>query len=305
MARVVLLTTGTMEEKAFAASLRRLFPDHEFVSKPRFDGFTSARLPPDARTVRAKGGLLNLEKFAKQIIGCFAPGARTDRPRPDFVLALEDVELPNQSEPGNITQALRDAVSHNLGSWKMDGASAGRTREALRTRCSFHLMAPMTEAYFFADPAAFARATAPGPHRVCRLDAATCDVEAFHVDDPAYTAAPSVPKPDRMRHDWRIDDRHRHPKHYLGYLTDEQLDGRARYQETEHGASALAGLDWPTVVRRGDRAPPVARFARSLLADLCDMLDARPESLDDAELQPADCHPLTWPPPRDPVLRNL
>ncbi|MBA3546982.1 MAG: hypothetical protein H0T76_10905 [Nannocystis sp.] len=305
MARVVLLTTGAMEEKAFAGSLRRLFPDHEFISKPRFDGFTSARLPPDYETYRERRHLLNLEKFAKEIIGCFAPGGRTDRPRPDFVLALEDVELHNDGEPGNITRALRDAVTHNLGTWKMEGSKADRTREDLRTRCSFHLMAPMTEAYFFADPGAFARATAPGPERRCRLDAATCDVEAFRVEDPEFQATASVPKQHRERHDWRIDERHRHPKSYLGYLTDTKLDGRARYQETVHGVSALAELDWPGVVRRGARATAVARFARSMLADLSDMLETPPVGLEDDELQPADCHPLTWPPPRDRVLRNL
>lgn len=305
MARIVLLTTGAMEEKAFAASLRRLFPDHEFVSKPRFDGFTSAPLPPDYDALRERRPLLNLEKFAREIIGCFAPGGRIDRPRPDYVLALEDVELPNQAAPGNITCALRDAVMYNLDAWRMDGAKAERTREDLRTRCSFHLMAPMTEAYFFADPAAFVRATAPGPHRPCRLDAMTCDIEAFQVDDTDYVTAPSVPKPDRMRHDWRVDERHRHPKHYLGYLTDERLDGRARYQETVHGTSALAALDWPVVVRRGDRAAAAARFARSMLADLGNMLGTDPKGLEHPELQPTDCHPLTWPPPRDPVLRNL
>jgi len=305
MARVVLLTTGAMEERAFAGSLRRLFPDHEFVSKPRLDGFTSAPLPPDYASFR--GGLPppNVQKFATNLIGCFAPGGRMDRPRPDYVLALEDVELCNDGEPGNITRALRDAVTRSLGTWKMEGAKAERTREDLRTRCSFHLMAPMTEAYFFADPGALARATAPGAHRPCRLDATTCDVEAFRVEDPEFLAAPTVPKQDRARHDWRIDERRRHPKSYLGYLTDERLDGRARYQETVHGVSALADLDWPAVVRRGARAAAVARFARSMLADLCDMLGTPATGLDDVELQPADCHPLTWPPPRDRVLRNL
>ena len=46
MARVVLITTGRMEETALAASLRRIFPAHDFHCPPCLAGFTSAALPP-------------------------------------------------------------------------------------------------------------------------------------------------------------------------------------------------------------------------------------------------------------------
>ncbi|HEY0138642.1 MAG TPA: hypothetical protein VGB85_31375, partial [Nannocystis sp.] len=97
----------------------------------------------------------------------------------------------------------------------------------------------------------------------------------------------------------------RHPKRYLGYLTDAGLDGKARYEETTHGKAALADLDWPVVVRGDGREPAAARFARSMLADLADMLGPSPYLPEAEALEPADCHALTWPPPHHNVLRNL
>ena len=79
MARVVLLTTGSMEELAFPRSLARLFPGHDFIARPRMDGFTSSMLPPDYAALRDKRPLLNIEKFAKTLIGLFA-GGRSDAP---------------------------------------------------------------------------------------------------------------------------------------------------------------------------------------------------------------------------------
>ncbi|MFV8754519.1 hypothetical protein ACNOYE_28555 [Nannocystaceae bacterium ST9] len=304
MARVVLITTGSMEELAFPRSLARLFPEHEFIARPRLDGFTSFTLPPDYAALRDERPLLNIEKFAKTLIGQIA-GGRRDEPRVDYVVALEDMELRNSAAPERITRALRDAVARNLEGWG-DGSTPRRLGDALRARCSFHLMAPMTEAYFFADPTAFARATAPGPHHPCCFDPGVRDVEDFHVEDPRYLEVPAVPKPARKRHDWRCEDRQGHPKRYLEYLTDAELDGKGRYTETIHGCAALTELDWPTVVRGDARAPTVfARFARSLMADLVDMLGSSPVCPDLDALEVEHCHALTWPPPAENILRNL
>jgi hypothetical protein len=272
MARVVLITTGSMEELAFPRSLARLFPEHEFVAL-RMLSFTSAPLPPNYAELREKRAWLNIEKFATKMVGQIA-GGRRDEPRADFVIGIEDMELCNAATPEHITGALRDAVDHSLANWG-DAPTRKRLGEAIRNQCSFHLMTPMTEAYFFADPAALARATAPAPDRPCRFDPSTCDVEEFHVDDPVYVGVPVVPKRQRVRNDWRCEDRHGHPKHYVAYLTDAQLDGKARYSETKQGCDALADLDWPAIVR-SDRSPAVARFARSFLADLVDMLGSSP-----------------------------
>lgn len=302
MARVALITTGAMEHAALPRSLARMFPEHEFVAHPRIDGFTSAPLPPDYAALRVRRPLLNIEKFANTLIGQIA-GGRRDEPRPDFVIGIEDMELCNAASPSNITTALRDAVAHNLEHWA-DGPRRARLQAELRNRCSFHLMAPMTEAYFFADAAALHRATAPQPNQPCCFDATACDVEQFRVADPIYLDTPTVPKADRGRYDWRCEDRQGHPKRYLEYLTDPRLDGRARYRETTQGVDALATLDWPAIVC-GARSPAVARFARSLMADLVDMLGTPQEWPELGELANEDCHELTWPPPRASLLRNL
>lgn len=289
MARVLLITTGVMEQRALGASLQRLFPDHEFISKPHLDGFTSAPLPPQLPT-RAP---LNLDKFAATLIGVFDPGNRKDRPRPDFVLAIDDVELCNADDPSRITAALRQTLQRRLDAWLGGSRSVARIRVDLATKVSFHMMAPMTEAYFFADGDALTRASAPMPDRANRFDTSTCDVEAFDVTDPEYVDAPFDPN-CRWR---KLRDRQGHPKGYLIYLTDPGTGGR--YRESDHGARALADLDWPLVTRHAQRT----RFARSLLVDLIDMLG--PPTEDVGAAIDGETHPLTWPPPQDPVLRNL
>jgi hypothetical protein len=291
MARVQLITTGDMEERALGKSLRRLFPDHEFVSLPRLDGFTSAPLPPTPPL--PSGVRLNLDKFVAKLIGAFAAGQRRDRSRPDFVVAIEDVELANAGAPGRITASLRDALQRRLDAWPAKDRTHDRLREELQHKVSFHLMAPMTESYFFADSASFARATAPAPSRPSRFDPNT-DVEAFSVDDPDYLRAPADPTSR-----WRTaNERQGHPKRYLIYLTEHSTG--SQYRESEHGVRALEGLDWPHVTRE----PAHTSFARSLLADLVDMLGSPSEEIA-STIVAGQTHPLTWPPPRDPVLRNV
>jgi hypothetical protein len=299
MATVRVLTTGRMEQKALHTSLQAVFPDHAFVAHERLDGFTGAPLPPNYEELARRPRLrFNIDKFINTIVGLFAPGGR--RPRPDYVLAIEDLELVNADAPERVVSTVRDAIGRNLSAWPVDGAARERLRADLRERCSFHLMAPMTEAYFFADASAFARATAPGPDHPVVFDAGACDVEAFSVDDPPYLA----PANDTDIA-WHKDNRRRHPKHYLEYLTDPALDGRSRYDEVTTGAAALASLAWERLVSTTDRPPAHLRFARSMLVDLHDMLGDAPSGDPLAQLDPRHCHPLTWPPGRSPVLRNL
>lgn len=295
MARVQLIVTGVMEEKALARSLQAVFPEHEFECKPRLDGFTSSRLPPDLATLTAtQQRLLNLDKFVKAMIGVFAPGARVDRARPDFVVGIDDVELVNAEAPANITRAVREALRRELAGWPGGGDANARLKESMRDRCSFHLMAPMTEAYFFADRETFVRATGGAAARPSLWDDAQ-DAEAFLVEDEAYSAAP------QMACRWAKPGRERHPKHYLEFLTDPRCDDQVGYRETTLGSAALAALSWGAMLQRS----AALRFARSLIADLAEMLDAEPVGCSLATLDNAACNPLTWPPPRDQVVRNL
>jgi hypothetical protein len=300
MALVLLLVTGAMEEKALARSLKGCFPAHDFVCKPQLDGFTSSRLPPDfAALSETARKLLNVDKFLKSMIGAFAPGGRRDAPRPDFLLAIEDLELFNTDSPANITNTVRDGMTRNLQAWPADGPVLKRLTDALKERCSFHLMAPMTEAYFFAEPAAFARATAPGPDHLSKFDPDRTDPELFAIEDADYLTPSDLPKKDHL---WRRANRRSHPKHYLEYLTDARLDNNPRYDETTLGRDALADLKWASMLTA---YPAALKFARSLFADLTEMLGEAPTGCSLADIDAGECHPLTWPPPRDPVLRNL
>jgi hypothetical protein len=303
MARVVLITTGKMEERALAASLGRIFPGHDFHCLPRLDGFTSAPLPPVYEPPLKR--FANLNKFANALIGRIA-GGRSDEPPADFVIGLDDVELANARAPERITQSLRSALADNLSQWDHSRDEQARLdlRAKLAARCSFHLMAPMTEAYFFGDPAALARATTPGAHHPCCFDATNNNVEEFYVEDSPFSTPPVSQRRDR--YDWRTANREWHPKHYLEYLTDETLTGRGRYDELLHGAPALAALDWAHVMRHDlTRTTAFARFARSLLADLRSMLATSPLGISTNDLDTEHCHPLTRLSPSERLLRNL
>ena len=188
---------------------------------------------------------------------------------------------------------------NRLARWPAKDNAFDRLREDLHSKVSFHLMAPMTEAYFFAEPQAFARATAPGPDHATLFDADRADAESFLVDDPAYLIPSDLPKKD---HRWRRANRRVHPKHYLEYLTDPRLDNNPRYDELTLGCEALKQLAWGPMLTS---SPTALRFARSLFTDLAEMLGESPEGCSLADIDAGTCHPLTWPPPRNRVLRNL
>jgi hypothetical protein len=76
---------------------------------------------------------------------------------PDLVIGVDDVELVNAAHPDVVVQVPRDAVrSHVEQTWS--GAARDRVYARLRDHCSFHLLKPMVEAYFFGEPAALERA---------------------------------------------------------------------------------------------------------------------------------------------------
>ncbi len=132
--------------------------------------------------------------------------------------------------------------------------------QKLQERASFHLLAPMVEAYFFGEPAALVRAKAT--RAPCRFDRGH-DVEDFEVDDQAYLA-PAPPQAP-----WRAEPRHRHPKNYLRYLCDPMGKEERAYRETHEGFAALQELAWPAVLQN----PAQALFARALIDDLADVLN--------------------------------
>ena len=127
-----------------------------------------------------------------------------------------------------------------------------------------------------------------------------CDPESFVVDDPDYLAPP---KRQRSRSkNWMNrtpEDRRRHPKAYLEYLFDAQIDGSTLYNE-KMASEMLRNLSWNLALRRTD----ASKFLRSFLKDLAHDMDPSPE------IQPflttGACAPQTLSiDPAQRVLRNL
>jgi hypothetical protein len=291
--RVQLIVTGEMEKCALHGSLGRLFPDAEFVA-PRFvNGFTSTRLTSVSPQAPRQGISTkpNINKLAQALIADVEPGSRRTG-HVDLVIAVDDLELCNQDQAGMVTERFGRAVQEELDARDFNGDSRRRVGEKLRTRCSFHLFSPMTEAYFFGEKAALTRA---GSKRSNCFPADLTDIEAFHVNDPDFEKVAEGVRP------WAIrpSERQRHPKHYLGFLctpVDDSLSEKneiRHYRETRQGTAALEMLDWRMILSQSGHG----LFARSMIADIADALDRENPA-------PGECAPETL--RRDNgLLRNL
>jgi len=290
---IELLVTGDVEEHAIAPSLTPLFPDddrHFFIrfrtlfagSRTRGErsgAFTTERLPaPPAKPPTSGPGKAKADRLARMLVNAVLVQRRPGAPVADFAIALEDLELANADQPDVVCAHFRQAVRAVLD--ERPEATRAADELAVRERCSFHLLAPMVEAYFFGDPAALTRAGARAdvPNR---FEGATADVESFVVEDPRYTQSVAT---------WSRSPRQpaRHPKHYLSYL----CGGERAYREGRDGVSALTGLSYSAVLFYRHRT----RFLRSLIADLHDIA---------GRTQPfaGDTHPQTW--GASGLLRNL
>ncbi len=287
MAQVVLIPTGRLEHAALAPALQRLFPNHDFIPRPKekpLDGFTST----DVNRIELGGSVLtNVEELAAELVAAVVPGRR-GKPA-DLAVVVEDLELVNDHQPERVIQIFRDAVHRHIHKTWNSHQAQERALNAVRDRCSFHLLRPMVEAYFFGEPAALQRAGAAEMPQVPD----DLDLESFQTTDPLFLQLPNSSE--------RIADmpqRQRHPKSYLHYLCDPTLaDRKRRYRETQGGAAALKDLDWRKVLV----VPPHCPFLHALLDDLAACLDHRLPFVSQDH-----AHPLTrFPGGKDRLLRNL
>jgi len=248
MTRVALIVTGRLEELALADSLNRVFPDTTFYVEKKLDCFTSSRV----RDLGATRTPSLADKLAQSLVATVDPG-RDGHPA-DLVLVVEDLEVANLDQPDVVVDVLRNAVARHIDAHWPSQARRERAHRRLRERASFHLLCPMTEAYFFGDRATLAAA---GVTAQPRLEP-DVDLESFSVVDTTYLSEPRGTKT------WATENRRRHPKHYLQFLLEPDA-----YAETEHGRRALDQLDWSALVAA--HASHLS-FARSMLADLADAL---------------------------------
>lgn len=293
MLTISLLVTGVTEHTGLPDSLRQVFPSARFRignGGRRLDGFTSHRLKPlTGPRPRAES---YLDEFAARLVAETYPG-RDGKPA-DLIVGVDDLELENMDQPELVVRLLREAVQAHV-ERSFQGNTRARVYERLQNHCSFHLLKPMVEAYFFGEPAALDRA-GRALERTCLFGAESCDVEDFAVDDPAYM---QVAEAANDKRDWRHgrQQRPRHPKKYLQFLCDPAGDGKTTYRESRGGAEALKRLAWEQVLRPGHVA-----YARALLADIArEVAPAPPVQAVLESTSPC----ATWPPPRQPLLRNL
>jgi hypothetical protein len=259
MKRVQLVVTGQCEQRGLHRSLARLFPASEWPSPKKADSFTSTPLvEPPPSGVRA-----TLDKFADWLLG-----ALDETDDDTLVVAVDDLEL--DGDRTKTTRAVSDAVLRAIADprWSSSRARAERLERAVARRCSFHLLVPMVEAYFFPDVSALERA---GARRPSLFDARQHDHEDFTVRDEAFLHPPD----SADKHDWCRGgaQRARHPKRYLKFLTGDGTPGNWVYREGKHGAAALEALDWSRVLA----TPTFSRGARALINDVADFLGEAPQ----------------------------
>jgi hypothetical protein len=289
MKRIKLVVTGDVEHQCLHESLRRFFPQNrereavEWLAPQKTGSITSSRLAPN--------GVLSspARRMAAALVAAVMRSDVPHQPAPDLVIGVDDLELGNQGQGAVVVDHLRRAVEAELTT--LAPQVRPDVRSLLNERCSFHLLDPMIEAYFFAEPAALTRAGANAPASVARPN-----VEDFESTDPAWL--PTCREENLRRHHagyhwWRHE---RHPKAYLQHLVGL---GGGLYQETRGGRAALERFDWALANVDAASVP----YARSLFRDLAEWFGVEPPLGHEATA------PATYPPGHtkraELLLRNL
>lgn len=286
--RVQLIVSGDLEEH-LPATLARLFPGADFPPAERAHAFTTTRiagapaLPEGADPCTLKG-----YEMVSRMLAAIDPGARGEPA--DFAVAIDDVEVDNRGNEEAIVAHLRVLLEHLIARGPRDRRGAPlstvrpdepdvglvrplktpqRRRDALRERCSFHLLAPMAEAPFFGDFASVRRACPGRTAREPAFDPADRDFEVFETADPAYLAPADDWRPSggAFPARWARPNRRFHPKHYLEFLLDPGGVSRRPYREKHDGKAILEQLDLGVVLGPADHGS----LLRAMMDDIADM----------------------------------
>lgn len=284
---VAFLPTGRTEWQGLAIAMKALFPAHDFYCLPSpeeitsypddfpFPGFTSTKLQSTQVENPPESAIELVSRAAQEALGDRKKAAA------DIVVIVDDVELPNMNQVSVIVDVMRAAAIKHLNALSQTGHFA-RTQKTLVEKVSFHLIKPMIESWFFADPKALANAGVPATQPVHFLDAT--DPEDFNTTDSLYLvaresdctalAALAQSKKKKLRPKWLgSQPRGHHPKGYLQWLCrDANERSCTRYHETEDGGRAIAAIDWACLLGRS-----AAQFSllRAMIEDLEDGLSSK------------------------------
>lgn len=273
MPKIKLIVTGQMERLSLHHSLAKEFPTHRspdeeviWETPHCLPGATSARIKKSEKIWPP------MEKLARTLLA-EVKGGKTGI-QPDLVLLIDDLELHNLDQQDVVAQELRKTIQWLLTNDKSFSRDAETLRKLLRERCSFHLLKPLPEAYFFGDTVALSTlgVASSQPKRLNEQQkeeylqnsmqthppklVAGKDLELFETDDPLYlpTCKDTNKKQQSQYPYWREEC---HPKQYLKFLNPY-------YEETTHGATAMKNLNWKKLNDKSDHLQSV----RALFADL-------------------------------------
>ncbi|MBU47164.1 MAG: hypothetical protein CL920_00520 [Deltaproteobacteria bacterium] len=283
---IKLIVTGKLEEKGLSDALALLFPNANFLPPQYVDGFTSnpIRFPFQQNS--------RVHKVAKALVAAVFPERHSSRPiSADMAILVEDIELDHMDTPEDITRLLHDAVRYVLfdeAESSMNQRKMDERIRRVREQCSFHLLSPMMESYFFASFSALAAAGVQmsfppseglrpfDPPRVPMICPQHPDLESFQVipsegtvEQPAY--AERMFAQDLARRDSQPFSLEFHPKKYLEYLCNPQKKRKSKYKETKAGVKALRHLtqnNWQQLLGAGLSLP----YLGAMLEDIADCM---------------------------------
>jgi len=261
MHRIKLIVTGDLEKLALHESLKRFFPckmnnkDVIWEEPRKLNCTTTSCLrsleknkikPSDPMKALARAMLR--ESFE-------AKSQKNSKP-PDLVIVIDDVEIGNLDRENIVAEHFRAAVEYVFKEKQYN-------REELRKKCSFHLLRPMVESYFFGDADALRNAGVSDTEKPQLIH--KTDVEQFETNDPKWlpTCKMENDKRKKIISWWHHE---RHPKHYLEHLTERS---GIFYDESNFGKKALEKLAWKKVPKIQSDTP----FIRSLFEDIAEWFD--------------------------------
>jgi hypothetical protein len=298
---IKLIVTGDSEKNALHKSLQSCFPAHTKIGDlvvwdtPRkADGVTNFRIQ-SGRPSRSMTTLVNV-MFTEAL-----QSKQPDGTAPDFVIVIDDVELGNVGREDFVVHAFRLAVDAKLA--ELRSANSLVEFQQIQTRiqrcCSFHLLCPMVEAYFFADPKTLTSGGVSADKHPVLVH--PTDVEQFDAildSHPDWQSSCQLKNTQQKAKNpwWRTE---RHPKHYLTHLLS--ISQAPAYHETTLGARMIEETHWPTVAKTPTDSPIVS----ALLEDIWDWYGLPPPPDQCVGIPSPTMYRVKTTPPLQRTLRNL
>lgn len=272
--RIKLIVTGDSEKAALHRSLAQCFPPHTASGDSVV--WDTPRKEAGVTSYRLKAGKPPSSSMKTLVNAMFAEALNSKQPKgtpPDLVIVVDDVELGNAGQEGVIVQAFQAAVKDKLNALQQQQSAStfSRTQARIQTACSFHLLCPMVESYFFADSATLAVGGVPAsvspqlghPTNVEQFDASS----DLHPDWQALCQRENS-RQHQLKHLWWHTERH--PKYYLSHLLD--ISGVGDYFETTLGAQMIEAVNWNRVAKTSTDSPIIS----ALLEDIWDWFGQTP-----------------------------